>query len=67
VIAFSADVDTDLLQETIAIERGCCSFFLLEYDTSERRLLIAIDDASREDALKALRFALAGPASSPGR
>ena len=58
VITFSPDVDTDLLRETIAIERGCCSFFTLDYDPSERCLSITIDDPTRRDALRALLSAL---------
>jgi hypothetical protein len=58
VVTFPADVDIDLLHETIAIEGGCCSFFTLDYDASERRLSIAIDDPARAEALRALRSAL---------
>jgi hypothetical protein len=43
VITFDVNVDVDLLDETIAIERGCCSFFTLDYDTPARRLSIGID------------------------
>lgn len=59
-IAFSAELDVDLLRATIAIERGCCSFFALDYDASERRLSIAIDDHAHGDALKTLLAALRG-------
>jgi hypothetical protein len=58
VITFGADVDVDLLRETIGIERGCCSFFTLDYDVSARRLSIGIDDPVRGDALGALLSAL---------
>ena len=66
-ITFGADVDVDLLCETIAIERGCCSFFTLDYDASERRLSIGIDDPARGDALASAavaRCATSTPASA---
>jgi len=59
VITFSTEVDLVLLSETIAIEQGCCSFLTLDYDASERRLSIAIDDPARGDALRALLSELA--------
>jgi hypothetical protein len=66
VITFGADVDIHLLRETIVIERGCCSFFALDYDPSARRLSIGIDDPARGDALRALLSALrtVGPPST---
>jgi hypothetical protein len=67
VITFCADVDIDLLRETIAIERGCCSFFTLDYDVSARRLSIGIDDPTRADALQALHAALRDPAPASAR
>jgi len=57
-ITFGANVDIDLLDETVAIEWGCCSFFTLDYDASMRRLSIGIEDPSRVDALAALTWAL---------
>jgi hypothetical protein len=61
VITFGADVDLDLLRETLAIERACCSFFTLDYDAATRRLSIGIDDPARADALTTLRCAVRGP------
>ena len=58
LITFPADADVDLLHTTIATERGCCGFFRLDYDPSERRLSIAIDDPARGEALQALLLAL---------
>ncbi len=67
-VCFDADVDLELLQETIAIERECCSFFTLGYDDSVRRLCISVDGPDRLDALSVLLSALRGPASlSPAR
>jgi len=61
---FDAGVDLDLLRETIAIEWQCCSFFTLDYDISDRRLSISVDDPDRLDALRALLSALRGPATA---
>jgi hypothetical protein len=58
VITFGVDVDVDLLRETVAIERACCSFFTLDYDASARRLSIGVDDPTRADALAVLLSAL---------
>jgi hypothetical protein len=64
VITFAANGDVDLLRETIAIERSCCSFFALDYDPSARRLSIGVDDPARGDALRALLSSLR--AAAPG-
>ncbi len=61
-ILFTKDVDTLLLQETLAIERGCCGFFTLDYEPSERVLSIGTD-GSHADALSVLLSALAPPRS----
>jgi hypothetical protein len=58
LISFSDDVDLDVLRDTIAIERGCCSFFTLDYDASEGRLSIRVEDPTRSEALRALASAL---------
>jgi hypothetical protein len=66
VVTFGVGVDADLVRETIAIERGCCSFFTLDYDAFERRLSIGIDGSTRGDALRGLSVALraSAPAST---
>jgi cobalamin biosynthesis Mg chelatase CobN len=58
VISFSARVDLGLLDETVEIERQCCSFFSLDYDASRRVLSIAVAGPERRDALAALLSAL---------
>jgi hypothetical protein len=58
VITFGRGVDVALLNATVAIEAGCCSFFTLDYEPSERRLSIAIDDPARVGALRAVLSAL---------
>ncbi len=67
VVTFTAEVDVALLHETVAMERDCCSFFTLDYDASERRLSIAIDDPARGDALRSLLCALRGSPSPLAR
>jgi hypothetical protein len=63
-VTLAPDVDLDLVRETIAIERECCSFFRLDYDASEHRLSVALDDSARRDALRALLSALRDGTSS---
>lgn len=65
VIRFEPDIDLALLSETIAIERGCCGFFTLDYDAANRQLSITVDDRDRLDALGALASVLRG-FSPPG-
>ena len=65
VVRFDADADLELLRETIAIERQCCSFFMLDYDASDRRLSITVDNSDRLDALRALLSALRGSGIAP--
>lgn len=57
-VALAKNVDVDLLRETIAVERECCSFFAIDYDASERPLSVAIDDPARGDGLRAPLSAL---------
>ncbi|MGI9185364.1 MAG: hypothetical protein ACR2GZ_10460 [Solirubrobacteraceae bacterium] len=61
---FDPGVDLDLLRETIAIERQCCSFITLDYDISDGRLSISVDGSDRLDALRALLSALHGRAAT---
>jgi hypothetical protein len=60
VIRFEPGIDLALLGETIAIERGCCGFFTLDYDAANRQLSITVDDRDRLDALGALASAMRG-------
>jgi hypothetical protein len=57
-VTFSAEVNVELIQETVAVERGCCSFFTLDYDGPARQLSIGVEDPARADALAALASAL---------
>lgn len=67
-VTLGGDVDVDLVRETIGVERECCSFFAIDYDASECRLSVAIDDAARAGALRALLSALRdGTSPAAGR
>jgi hypothetical protein len=57
-VAFAAEPDRDLLDTTIEVERGCCSFFALDYDEPARRLTVAVADPGRRTALDAIQAAL---------
>jgi hypothetical protein len=51
-------VDTVLVSETITIERGCCPFFLIDWESSRRRLSVSVSQATHEPALDAIAAAL---------
>lgn len=59
VIRVSDQVQDEVVEELIAVERGCCPFFDLNWDEAERRLAIAVPDAAHESALEAIVSALA--------
>jgi hypothetical protein len=40
-VVLEADLDDELLTETLAVERGCCPFFALIWDERTRQLTIA--------------------------
>jgi hypothetical protein len=40
-VVLEADLDDELLEETLAVERACCPFFALIWDGSTRQLTIA--------------------------
>jgi hypothetical protein len=57
VITFGRQMDTELLERAIEVERECCSFLALDYDDSTRGLSVAAG-ADRVDALDAVLAAL---------
>jgi hypothetical protein len=57
-ISFGAGVDRALLEETIAVETGCCTFFSFDYSAPDRLLRIGVERAEQDAALDALAFAL---------
>jgi hypothetical protein len=52
------NVDSDLVAETIAVERECCPFFALAWEPDRRRLTVSVSRAAHEPALDAIAFAL---------
>jgi hypothetical protein len=63
VVYFAGDVPRVLLERTLEVERGCCSFFGIAYDAGSGRLEIAIPDEQHAHALDAVAAALgAAPA-----
>jgi hypothetical protein len=63
-VDFSASVDPILVHEAIEVERGCCSFFALDYHAGDRRLVITVDDPNHDPALGAIAFALGDDAGN---
>lgn len=51
-------VDPELVAEAIAVERGCCPFFCLDWEPSPRRLTVSVSEAEHEPSLDAIAFAL---------
>ncbi|HEY3728513.1 MAG TPA: hypothetical protein VGL51_15145 [Solirubrobacteraceae bacterium] len=58
VAEFDQDVETPLIEETIALERECCAFFTLNWQPERRWLTIAVGEAEHERALGAIASAL---------
>lgn len=59
-IRFAPELDARLLDETLAVERQCCSFFRLDYDSSSRRLSAWVERKDQQAALEAIASALTG-------
>ncbi len=58
VVDLDQQIDTQLVEETIAIERECCPFFTLDWEPERWRLTVAVSQAEHEPALDAIAFAL---------
>jgi len=58
VATLSASVDGDLVERTIRIERECCPFFDLDFDSDRHRLAIGVDSEKMAPALEAISYAL---------
>jgi hypothetical protein len=58
VARLDAGVDEASLGQLIAVERGCCPFFQLDYDERGRRLAVSVQDAEHEPALDSIEEAL---------
>ncbi len=57
-ITFGPELDVRLLDETISVERECCPFFRLRYDSGRRRLYASVEHPEQEPALEAIAHAL---------
>jgi hypothetical protein len=64
VATFGDQLDSRLLDETIAVERGCCPFFKIDYAAERRRLSITVERPDQRPALDALHHALTAHARS---
>jgi hypothetical protein len=68
LIRVADSVADHLVDELITVERGCCPFFDLNWDRSQRRLTISVSSHADEAALGLLAQALRGAATeSSGR
>ncbi len=57
-VTFGDDVPAELLERTLAVERGCCSFLETEYRPDAHTLTIATADAQHEATLAVIARAL---------
>ncbi len=57
-IIFGPELDVRLLDETLSVERECCPFFRLDYDSGTRRLFASVQHPEQEPALEAIAHAL---------
>ena len=62
-VRFAPELDVALLEEALAVERGCCAFFDLEWEPAARVLRAGVASAADRPALAALAAALGLPAA----
>jgi hypothetical protein len=58
VVDLDQELDVQLLEELIAVERECCPFLTLRWEPARGELTVAISEAEHEPALDAIAFAL---------
>jgi hypothetical protein len=58
VVEFGEQLDEHLLDETVTVEQGCCSFFGFDYDTDRRRLVVSVANPDQQAGLDTLHEAL---------
>jgi hypothetical protein len=51
-------LDHDVIEEAIAVERECCPFFTIDWLAEQRRLTVSVTQPEHESALEAIAFAL---------
>ena len=57
-VLIRADVDPALVEEAIAVERECCSFFDIAWEPESRRLAFSVARDADDPALDAILYAL---------
>ena len=67
LVEFRKEFDRQTLDETLAVERRCCPFFVFEFDDSQRRLRVTVSEPEQLAALDAMAQALHSVDSSEGR
>jgi hypothetical protein len=60
VLEFGSDLDRQLLERALEVERGCCPFFCFSFDPELRRLCVGVADPASADALAAFAALLSG-------
>ena len=58
VLELNARVDAGEVEELVAVERECCPFFELGWQSALRQLSVAVSREADEPALEAIAFAL---------
>lgn len=53
-VQFDEHLDNDVLEQTLTVERKCCSFFVFRFDDPERRLTIGVCQPDQAPALDAM-------------
>ena len=56
-VEFDPAVDTELMRHTLAVERECCPFFVLDWDEQARRLVVGVERSEQAPALDAIASA----------
>jgi hypothetical protein len=54
-VTFADDVDRTLLDELISTERSCCSFLVIDYHESLRRMRVVASDAQGREVVSRFR------------
>jgi hypothetical protein len=65
VVELDERVDGQLIAEAVAVERECCPFFALDWQTARRRLIVSVSRVEHEPALDAMAFALGLDGDAP--
>ena len=58
VVRFADDPPAALIERTLEVERGCCPFFVIDYEPAAQRLAISVDHRHRRARLDAIAHAL---------